>query len=108
MPSLPHPAKGRQGGVWSGTVSAAPAEIRRALTPMRFLAILLAALALPLAAQADPPQPTPDERGHSVSSPTPMAELRALCTDRPTKSTGPCTVDAGHWQVESDIYNVSV
>ena len=34
--------------------------------------------------------------------------LRGLCTDRPTKSTGPCTVDAGHWQVESDLYNITV
>ena len=29
--------------------------------------------------------------------------LQPLCTDRPTKSTGPCTVDLGHWQVETDL-----
>ena len=34
--------------------------------------------------------------------------LRSLCTDRPTKSTGPCTVDAGRWQVESDLYNITI
>ena len=34
-------------------------------------------------------------------------KLRALCTDRPTKSTGTCTVDKGHWQIESDIVNVT-
>ena len=34
-------------------------------------------------------------------------KLRDLCTDRPTKSTGTCTVDKGHWQVESDIVNVT-
>ena len=34
--------------------------------------------------------------------------LRALCTDRPTKSTSPCTVDSGHWQVESDLTNVTI
>ncbi len=34
--------------------------------------------------------------------------LRALCTDRPTKSTSPCTVDAGHFQLESDLFNVTV
>ena len=34
--------------------------------------------------------------------------LRDLCTDRPTKSTGPCTVDVGHFQVESDIFNAVV
>ncbi|HEV2365836.1 MAG TPA: transporter [Caulobacteraceae bacterium] len=31
--------------------------------------------------------------------------LRPLCTDRPTKSTAPCTVDPGHLQIESDIIN---
>ena len=34
--------------------------------------------------------------------------LRPLCTDRPTKSTSPCTVDAGHFQLESDLFNVTV
>lgn len=28
-----------------------------------------------------------------------------ICTDRPTKANGPCTVPAGHWQVETDIVN---
>ena len=46
--------------------------------------------------------------GYSLFSPVPADKLRGLCTDRPTKSTGPCTVDAGHWQAESDIYNVTV
>jgi len=31
------------------------------------------------------------------------AALRPLCPDRPTKSTAPCTLDAGHWQVETDL-----
>ena len=38
----------------------------------------------------------------------PASALRPLCTDRPTKSTSPCTVDAGHIQVESDLFNVTV
>ena len=32
-------------------------------------------------------------------------KLRDLCTDRPTKSSAPCTVDAGHFQIESDLFN---
>jgi Putative MetA-pathway of phenol degradation len=32
-------------------------------------------------------------------------DLQDLCTDRPTKSTLPCTVDMGAWQIESDIVN---
>jgi hypothetical protein len=27
---------------------------------------------------------------------------KAICADRPTKGTSPCTVDPGHWQIESD------
>ncbi len=33
--------------------------------------------------------------------------LQDLCSDRPTKSTDPCSVDMGHWQVESDFVNYS-
>jgi hypothetical protein len=55
-------------------------------------------------AQADPAA-APDKNGFTLFNPTPAADLRSLCTDRPTKSNGPCTVDAGHWQVEADVYN---
>lgn len=42
----------------------------------------------------------------SLATPTFAGEtLRDLCPDRPTKGTGACTVDAGHWQVEADIVN---
>jgi len=56
------------------------------------------------AAWADDPA-APDKSGFTLFNPTPDADLRSLCTDRPTKSTSPCTVDAGRWQLESDIYN---
>jgi hypothetical protein len=59
------------------------------------------------AALADdaPQAPPPDKSGYTVFNPTPDDKLRSLCADRPTKSTGPCTVDAGHWQLETDLYN---
>jgi hypothetical protein len=47
---------------------------------------------------------TPAPADASASG-TPM--LKPLCTDRPTKSTSPCTVDAGHFQLETDIGNVT-
>src|ERR1700726_482645 len=53
----------------------------------------------------DASAPAPDKSGFTLFNPTPTADLRPLCTDRPTKSTAPCTVDAGHWQIESDVYN---
>lgn len=42
---------------------------------------------------------------YSWSNPVPDDSLRPFCTDRPTKNTGPCTIDAGHFQLESDIFN---
>jgi hypothetical protein len=70
------------------------------------LSIWLAAAGAALAADAPAPTP-PDKSGYTVFNPTPDADLRSLCTDRPTKSTGPCTVDAGHWQLEADVYNIT-
>jgi hypothetical protein len=73
---------------------------------MRRLCLMFAfAICLgPALAWADDP-PAPDKSGYTVLDPTPDDQLRSLCTDRPTKSTSPCTVDAGHWQIESDVYN---
>lgn len=44
---------------------------------------------------------------YSLFDPVPDDQMRPFCTDRPTKGTGPCTVDAGHIQIESDILNVT-
>ena len=32
---------------------------------------------------------------------------KTICADRPTKGTSPCTVDAGHWQVEIDAVDLT-
>jgi hypothetical protein len=37
----------------------------------------------------------------------PAGGLQPICADRPTKANGPCTVDPGHFQVESDLVNAS-
>ena len=57
--------------------------------PGRLLALFL--LVAGTASAAEPSQPS----------------LKTLCTDRPTKSTGPCTVDQGHWQVETDLADMT-
>jgi Putative MetA-pathway of phenol degradation len=44
---------------------------------------------------------------YSLSDPVPDSDLRPFCTDRPTKNTGPCSIDAGHFQIESDIFNAT-
>ncbi|HEY2178415.1 MAG TPA: transporter [Caulobacteraceae bacterium] len=47
--------------------------------------------------------------GAAVAGDAPAAapEMQPICADRPTKSNGPCTVDAGHFQVEADIVNAT-
>ena len=46
--------------------------------------------------------------GYSLFRPAPSDQLRDLCTDRPAKSTSPCTVDAGHIQIEADLVSRTV
>ncbi len=40
-----------------------------------------------------------------LAGPVRASDLRDLCPDRPLKGTSACTVDAGHWQVETDLVN---
>jgi hypothetical protein len=49
----------------------------------------------------------PDKSDYTLFDPVPDDQMRSFCTDRPTKSNLPCTVDAGHFQYESDIFNWS-
>jgi hypothetical protein len=72
------------------------------------VSLLLLSLGATAARAGDPPAPAPDRSAFSLFSPTPDAALRALCTDRPTKSTSPCTVEAGRVQLETDLFNVTV
>ena len=73
----------------------------------------VAALALGCVSQAAMAQdagvtvnPTaPDKSVYTMFNPTPDSALRSFNTDRPTKSNSPVTVDAGHFQYESDLFN---
>ena len=49
----------------------------------------------------------PDKSAYTLFDPTPVDEMRSFCTDRPTRSNLPCTVDAGHILYESDVINWS-
>lgn len=61
----------------------------------------------PAVAQTTPDSATsaPDKSGYTLFEPTPDDQMRSFCTDRPPKANLPCTVDAGHFQYESDIFN---
>jgi len=50
---------------------------------------------------AEDPKPGKDQ--YWLLDPTPDSELRAFSTDRPPKSNSPYTVDAGHFQYETDL-----
>jgi Putative MetA-pathway of phenol degradation len=45
----------------------------------------------------------PDKRGYSLFRPVPQNLMRKMLTDRPNKTETPYTVDAGHYQFETDL-----
>jgi hypothetical protein len=47
----------------------------------------------------------PDKNQYWLLNPTPPDEMRSFNTDRPTKANIPYTVDAGHFQYETDLVN---
>jgi len=47
----------------------------------------------------------PDKNQYWLLNPTPPDQMRSFSTDRPTKSNVPYTVDAGHFQYETDLVN---
>ena len=46
-----------------------------------------------------------DKTGSNLFRPVPAELLREITTDRPDKTESPITVDAGHFQIETDIVN---
>ena len=49
----------------------------------------------------------PEKSGYNLLNPTPSEMMRELSADRPDKTDCPFTVDAGHFQVEMDIANLT-
>jgi len=49
--------------------------------------------------------PALDKSVYTLFDPTPDSALRPLETDRPPKADTPYTVDAGHFQYETDVFN---
>ncbi len=65
-----------------------------------------------LAADGDPPKPQELPQGGASpgsadSIPTDKPKLRAFCADRPAQATLPCTVDKGHFQLETDVFSAT-
>jgi hypothetical protein len=60
------------------------------------------AAAAPAVAQSTPP---PDKSQYWLLDPVPTDQMRDFNTDRPPKANSPYTVDAGHFQYETDLVN---
>jgi len=75
-------------------------------TNLKFLAALLFCVDDSVAA-AQQREERPDKRNYTLFNPTPEAYLRELSADRPDKTESPFTVDAGHFQLEMDVVNLT-
>ena len=70
------------------------------------IAFVAFALAAKHGLSADPrPTPTPDKSQYTLFNPTPVDLRRPYNTDRPSKTDSPFTIDAGVFQIESDVWN---
>src|SRR5262249_21358904 len=53
----------------------------------------------------DPPEkPKVDKSGYNLFKPVPKDQMREMSTDRPDQTESPYTVDAGHFQVEWNVF----
>ncbi len=50
---------------------------------------------------------SPVKSGYHLFNPTPRVLMREMSTDRPDKTESPYTVDAGHFQIEMDVFTYS-
>lgn len=57
------------------------------------------------ASQPSASKAKPDKNQYWLLNPVPTDQMRSFSTDRPTKSNVPYTVDAGHFQYETDLVN---
>jgi Putative MetA-pathway of phenol degradation len=77
---------------------------------MRACTVVIAVLScsqLVFAAEVEIPAatvaPTPDKSPYTIFNPTPIDLRRPYNTDRPSKTDSPFTIDAGVFQIESDV-----
>ncbi|MGD0503006.1 MAG: transporter [Steroidobacteraceae bacterium] len=70
---------------------------------VRFQQCRVLALTMAFAVPSFGDDPVPNKDDYTLLDPTPDADLRSFNTDRPPKANSPFTVDAGHFQYETDI-----
>lgn len=87
-------------------ISSITPSVPRTTRPVRSVCLLAGwAVLAPLLGSAATPA---DKSRYTFFNPTPAGEMRELSTDRPDQTESPYTVDAGHYQVELDLVNLTV
>ncbi|HBH41733.1 MAG TPA: transporter [Rhizobiales bacterium] len=81
---------------------------RSAWIVLGVLAIHTSSLGSLAAAEGDDNQGCPDKSQYTLFNPTPSKCMREFEPDRPDLTNNPFTVDAGHVQLESDLFNYSL
>ncbi len=51
--------------------------------------------------------PAPDKSGYTLFNPTPLSLRRSYNTDRPSRTDSPFSIDAGAFQIETDVVNAA-
>src|SRR4051794_2985518 len=69
------------------------------------LVLFLSGLRCLIAAENPSLDPQVDKAQYNLFNPTPPEFMRELSADRPDKTESPYTVDAGHFQLETDLAN---
>ena len=80
-----------------------PQNAARSVTTI-FVCVVGVAIGDPILADSSP-TPTPHKSRYTLFNPTPVDLRRPYNTDRPSKTDSPYTVDAGVFQIESDVAN---
>ena len=75
-----------------------PLPLSRAIRLLTSVATILIGVAVSAA----------DKSGYTLFNPTPRELMREMSTDRPDKTESAYTVDAGHYQVEMDVFSYAV
>jgi hypothetical protein len=80
--------------------------LRQVVFPHRiFPRLCYIALVVASPSNARAQNPTTDKSAYTLFNPTPIELRRAYNTDRPSKADSPYTIDAGVFQIESDVAN---
>ena len=71
---------------------------------VRLVALAALAILIPCLARAE----DPDKSGYTLFDPVPDDLMRKFAPDRPTKGFSVRSIDAGHFEIETDLVNTTI